>query len=439
MAAARDTFHRIYQYNKTLDVIDNILEKLDFHPLSVVLLATVAHQSKWDENRLVMEWERRKTSVLRTQHDKSLATTIELSLTSPMFEELGPGARELLGVVAFFPQGVDENNLDWLFPTISDRHAIFDKFFILSLTYRSQGFITMLAPLRAHLAPKNPDSSPLLQTTKNGYFNRLAAEINPNGPALEESRWITSEDINVEHLLDIFTSIDTNSNDTWNACANFITHLSWHKRRHTVLSQKIEGLPDDHRFKSECTFELAQLFYLVGKYADQKRLLTHMLELQRRRGSEYGVAQTLGYLSTANRPLHLYKEGIQQVEEALKIFERLGNRVRQASCLDNLALLLHTDNQLNDAEKAASDALRLLPKKGEEFLVCQSHRVLGDIYLSKGENQEAIAHFKAAGDIALSFNWNDQLFWVHYSLASLFFKEDRLDDTHTHITKAKLY
>jgi len=146
-----------------------------------------------------------------------------------MFKELGPEARALLEIVAFFPQGVDKNNLDWLFPAIPNRTDIFDNFCILSLAYRSNGFITMLAPLRDHLSPKDQKASRLLRAIKECYFTRLSFYTGPNEPDYRESRWITSEDVNVEHLLDVFTAIGANSDRVWNACGFFLVHLFWHK------------------------------------------------------------------------------------------------------------------------------------------------------------------------------------------------------------------
>ncbi|KAF9787768.1 hypothetical protein BJ322DRAFT_577939 [Thelephora terrestris] len=122
-------------------------------------LATVAQQNKWDNSRLAGEWERRQMGVLQTEHNDSLAATIELSLTSPMFRELGTGARGLLGVVAFFPQGIDEENFGWLFPAILDINAIFDKFYILSLAYRSGSFVTMVRGVGP--CPASRPTSPL--------------------------------------------------------------------------------------------------------------------------------------------------------------------------------------------------------------------------------------------------------------------------------------
>ena len=437
--AARDAFYRIYKDNKRSDLVDNILDQLDFHALSITLLATVAHHSKWDMNRLMREWERRRTGVLQTGHNKSLAAAIELSLASPMFQELGPDSRELLGVVAFFPQGVNENNLDWLFPTISNRANVIDKFCILSLTHRSDGFITMLAPLRDYLSPKDPKSSLLLCTTKQCYFTRISVNIDPNKPNFREARWITSEDVNVEHLLDIFTTIDPDSGGVWIACANFMEHLRWHKKRLTTLQLKIEGLPHDHKSKPVCLFQLSWLFHSVGNYVECKRLLTHVLKLWRERGDDNGAAQTLGHLSNINRLMHLPKEGIQQAREALEICERLGDTMAQAQCLDRLVLSLRDDKQLGAAEEAALRAIALLPEKGQEYQACLFHQTFGKIYRSKGEIEKAIHHFEVALGIVSSFNWHDHLFAIHYKLAELFHDEGRFDDTQAHLERAKFH
>ena len=58
--------------------------------------------------------------------DRDPEETIELSLASLKIpKNSGPHNRELLGVLVFFPQGINEYELDWLYPIV-------DKFRFLS-------------------------------------------------------------------------------------------------------------------------------------------------------------------------------------------------------------------------------------------------------------------------------------------------------------------
>ena len=206
-----------------------------------------------------------------------------------------------------------------------------------------------------------------------------------------------------------------------------------------MLGPKIEALPDDHPSKAQCLGELSRLFYSAGNWTEYERLLTHTLRLWRERGDDYQAAHKLSDLCEANRLIGLYKEGIQQAKESSEIFERLGlgNTAKQAECLINLAYALRDDKQLDAAGEAASRAMNLLPEKGEQFLVCNGHRILGDIYYSKGDTEKATYHFGVALEVASSLNLDDQLFWIHFSLAEMFFREGKFDDAEAHIERAK--
>ena len=439
LEAACAAFYRIYKSGNMSHSVNHILKQLDFHPLSITLLATVAHQNKWDNARLAEEWEQHRTGILQTEHNKSLAAAVELSLASPMFKSLGPNARELLGVIAFFPQGVNEKNSKWLFPTIPNPTAIFDKFCVLSLTYRSNGFVTMLMPLRDYHRPKDPLSSPLLLKTKERYFTRMSIPLDTGSPRIKETQWITLEDLNVEYLLNILSSIDANLDEVWGACTNFMYHLYLHKPRRTVLGPRIEGLPDDHRSKPECLLWLVVLLESIENDIGKKRLISHALKLANRWGNDSQAALILTSLSEVNRCLGLRKEGIHQAKEALGIFERIGDAGGQGGSLISIAWLLYDDRQLAAAEEAASRAIEVLPEKGQEFRVGQSHRVLGKIHCLKGEREKAIHHLETALRIASAFHWNGQSFWIHFALAELFRNEMEYGNAHSHIERAKLH
>ena len=439
LEAARDTFHRIYEHDGRFSSIDSVLEQLEFHPLSITLLATVAQENKWSADWLVMEWASQRTAALDSKFSGSLAATIELSLTSPTFQKLGPDAHGFLKAVAFFPQGVNKKNSRWLFPTIPNAPRVLDEFCVLSLTYQNDGFVTMLAPLRDHLRPQDPTSSPLLSTAKERYFTKLSGDIPPGKPGFEEAGWIATEDVNVEHLLDVFTTIDGTSTEVWDACSKFMAQLYWHKLRLVTLGPKIEALPDDHPSKARCLFDLSGLFVSVGNYTEQKRLLSCALKLWREQRDDFNAARTLTNLSVIAQPMGPYEEGIERAEEASRVFERLGDPVRQAHCLANLATLLGRDKQLNAAEETALRAIDLLPKEGEQFWAYNCHLALGQIYRSKGETEKTIHHLEMALGIASALNRAEDLFWVHHDLAVLFTKRGRFSDAQIHIKHAKTF
>src|SRR5258707_5490643 len=85
-----------------------LISAIQFHPLSITLLAQVAKQNGWPSERLEMAWKEHQTRLLRNGKGKSdsLEITIELSLGSPAIRTLG--ARHFLSAIAFLPQGVDE-------------------------------------------------------------------------------------------------------------------------------------------------------------------------------------------------------------------------------------------------------------------------------------------------------------------------------------------
>ncbi|KAF9789177.1 hypothetical protein BJ322DRAFT_525743 [Thelephora terrestris] len=147
--AARSTFHSHCSLGRSV-VVDKILEELDFHPLSITLLASAVSENGWSESALEEAWNNGKTSMLSASARESLEDTIESTLRTPTIRELGTTARETLEAIADYPKGVKEVYLLTIFPEIKGIGDTVNALCKFSLMYREEGFIKMIAPFRLY-------------------------------------------------------------------------------------------------------------------------------------------------------------------------------------------------------------------------------------------------------------------------------------------------
>ncbi|KAG2126889.1 P-loop containing nucleoside triphosphate hydrolase protein [Suillus bovinus] len=234
---ARKAFECVCQQHISTAIIEELLDGVDNHPLSVNIIARQAAQHEWTGAELLSAWKKNPVALLEngegTSH--SLRATIELSLNAPSVIALGDDARKLLEIIAFFPQGLDANRVKALYPSATTDA---DALCVHSITHYEGNCFTMLTPVRLYLSHKvpNPDAG-FLVTIRNMYYGELS------GPIERCQALVEVEDVNVEHLIAFDFNRAINLDDSCRACRLFIKYLATYKPRETVLTTMLEELP----------------------------------------------------------------------------------------------------------------------------------------------------------------------------------------------------
>ena len=144
---ARDAFYGLCHLGRS-SVIDEFITMLDFHPLSIDLLASSVRENNWDEPTFLGEWDDGGTGGLGTRYRQALRDAVESSFRSPTIQNLGTAAREALNGIAAFPSGVEEYKLEGVFPGIIGVGVAVGVLCKFSLLYRQDGVVKMLSPFR---------------------------------------------------------------------------------------------------------------------------------------------------------------------------------------------------------------------------------------------------------------------------------------------------
>ena len=236
---AIQTFMKVYKHDisRSLSILEQILDSVAYHPLSINLLAQAGEENQWSIEELLAHWSIQRTELLCTGHgkDDNLGKSVELSLTSPSVKALGDDVRGILCIIAFLPQGVLRENIEELFPTVRGIEQIISILLKQSLLLCDNGFVTMLAPIRLYLCDGSPQLD-LLPTVREYYYRQFS---------LDPSTVVAREDANIESLIaHDFSSLsaDDELEAVASACEAFIRTLCLSTCRSTSLRSVIDGL-----------------------------------------------------------------------------------------------------------------------------------------------------------------------------------------------------
>jgi len=156
MEAAVETFKSVYRREDIDIAVKDILHELDYHPLSINILASAAVSNKWTLAQLEMKWKtQRKSSILEIRKDRyhSVGFAIDLSISCSDFDETRDQVMKLLRAVAFLPQGIHRRDLEGI---LEDNAAISiaESLCRCSLAYWRDERLVVLSPIRMHITEK---------------------------------------------------------------------------------------------------------------------------------------------------------------------------------------------------------------------------------------------------------------------------------------------
>ena len=144
--SAQETFYKLCNLSRSPEV-DDLIERLDFHPLFIDLLARFVRENGWDAKAVLDAWGNYQ-GALRRKYRQNLKEALGLSLRSPAIRDLGTTVQDVLNTIADFPSAIEERRLGNIFPRITRVEAVIDVLCRFSLIYREDGYVKMIPPFQ---------------------------------------------------------------------------------------------------------------------------------------------------------------------------------------------------------------------------------------------------------------------------------------------------
>ncbi|KAG1893511.1 uncharacterized protein F5891DRAFT_1196361 [Suillus fuscotomentosus] len=249
LSSVERVFFQTYPCTRCSDAkeeIKDLLRELDFHPLSINLLAHTARQNDLSPAILLKRWNDRHSAVLNPGKGKlqSLSDTMQLSLNSPSIQGLGEDGCRTLAIIAFLPQGLNDNLAGDLLPSLQEINTIY------------------LLPV--------PDPTRLQEIRTFYYGTVQQCSEEQDGHA----NVIISDHFNIECV--IAFDLAHIPEETSRTCSKFLACLRCHLPHPTTLTPTILDVVKNsstYELKADCLWHLSWLYFTLSQLTDSMKIL----------------------------------------------------------------------------------------------------------------------------------------------------------------------
>ncbi|KAG8957077.1 hypothetical protein FRC03_010569 [Tulasnella sp. 419] len=453
--AAEEAFLRIGSNAKGDPELRTLLQKLDYMPLAITLMARLSEAGETVAD-LLEQWKSERTRLLDQpggDRRNSIEVSIKLSLESRSVKG-SPDALRLLSVLAMLPAGTALARLPDMCPSISGWRAALRVLRGAALVYDSadKSRIQMLSPIQSYILLHHPLGQEPLRELRASYY-KLAPErkTEPRHPEFKNVvEELAIEETNMEAIL--INALHDRHGDREAAITislSYTLYLFYQHPRTEIIAEavqvaketKSQQLPDclkwhamilrqqDRYDESESSFAAARdefkklgsvvevadcngligdLLSTRGLYDEARDLLQQAVDTLLALGDVEGAAWRRRDIGTAFFLEQDYQSACSIYQQARSEFDSVGNRLGSLRCLRPLGEALRLQGDYDAALSAIEEAWLGSVELGDLTGVAYSLLSLGTTFknmknysMSIAKLEESRAIFTQMGDTSM--------------------------------------
>ncbi|KIM72236.1 hypothetical protein PILCRDRAFT_744024 [Piloderma croceum F 1598] len=414
------------------EVLDSLLQDLDYVPLAITLLAAVGQG--FSLTTLKRMWLEERTKLLETRRSRleSVEISTNLSLTTLDITET-PQAVQLLGILSLLPDGLLdwESRLSYIAPSLENVFYLVRLLIRTALVQLDRNRLRVLSPIRHFVLSHHAPCSVHVEKLEEYFWDLIYryAET-PFGLDFQGAKEALTPDIgnitalilhafgthpsirNVDaalsmstflyrtipstHLLDeakiVLTQIDSPRQKA--RCLQSLGDtLRMQLKNEEAWKVLTEGRKEfaeirDSLGVAQCSKSLGKILCMQLKYKEAWTVLTEARKEFFEAEDRLGAAECSQSLGDILRMQSKYEEGSRVLTEASKEFVEIGDRRGAAKCLQSLGDILRMQSKYEEGSKVLTEARKEFVETGDRRGAAECLQSLGDILRMQSKYEE---------------------------------------------------